>query len=61
MNFKLNSAPAFAVNEDSGTVGTFGIINVTVTKDGNPAFGMTVDPTSNTVKDLWVPAAQFCD
>lgn len=54
-------APTFAVAEDSGTIGTFGIINVTITKSGNPAFGMTADPSSHLVKDLWVPAAQFCD
>jgi len=54
-------SPTFAVNEDSSTVGTFGIINVTVTKGGNPAFGMTVDPSAHLVQNLWVPATQFCD
>jgi hypothetical protein len=54
-------SPTFAVNEDSSTVGTFGIINVTVTKGGNPAFGMTVDPSTHLVQNLWVPSAQFCD
>jgi hypothetical protein len=54
-------APTFAVTEDSSTVDTFGIINVTVMKGGNPAFGMTVDPSSHMVQDLWIPAVQFCD
>jgi hypothetical protein len=54
-------APNFAVTEDSSTVATFGIINVTITKNGSPAFGMTVDPATHMVQSLWIPSAQFCD
>ncbi|MSO79999.1 MAG: hypothetical protein EXQ79_10425 [Acidimicrobiia bacterium] len=55
------SADGYSVSVDDSTVDIFGIRLVTVTKNGQPAFGMTLDPATNAVTGMATPSIQFCE
>lgn len=51
----------YSVSVDDSTVDVFGITLVTITKDGQPAFGMTLDPATGLVTEMATPNIQFCE
>lgn len=55
------SSDGYSVSVDNSTVGTFGVVVATITKNGQPAFGMTLDPATNNVTAMAIPTIQFCE
>jgi hypothetical protein len=51
----------YVVSVDDSTIEMFGIAIVTITKNGQPAFGMTLDPVTQTVTGMATPNIQFCE